>query len=684
MRLGEMFFNLVHSTQIKFIRKLIKSHPDYFSNDDQKVRLRTFADNHEARNRAGKKDRLVEDILRVPPIRKFRSPDAMDFILNSKDLSAAIKANEAFYSAHDTYDPDAVRQVNHLAAGLGRFHDGLTLSDLDEPGGKAVKVYFRDLGNLIARTWGKTHHESRWRSGKWENWNRDIAVYPQGYEKPDSLAALSSILSDPAPARAVRIVAGGHGFNASYGMGGKKKTPRGVLVTLDEYTLAGGKTWEPVDPNQAVDTYHLSSEEAQRVVRASAGIRLRVFGALMREAGMTLPVAGSTDAQSLGGLVATDLHSTGRAAGFLSQQLLEVTVLDAKGNTVVFKKDESVPRGVPGRWTWTPPGGGAPEGLGRLPVSGAIGTAGIVVEVVLKLDPAFNMRKAQQFVPREWSEKNIDELLKVGQQQDLFDYDHVSFYYAGGLGPGLPTVRMNSWKRTGDEVTQRSEHLKTQNEILDHLGSAFLPGYLQRLSERRSPTPGQPEAPEDDEWLIFLNGRRPVVFPSNEAFARKLFFQHDEIEVGIPLPVNGGKVDYDTFRSAIRDTQELLAEQEFNTVIEVRFTPDVSEAMIGPGTGGPTCYIELATPLREYSKGRIVSVYQLFEDKMRGKYKARPHLGKKTTVTHAQMDALYGDVWREFQEVQRAMDPTGRFLPEENKLLSRIFRPPVPAAAASG
>jgi hypothetical protein len=165
------------------------------------------------------------------------------------------------------------------------------------------------------------------------------------------------------------------------------------------------------------------------------------------------------------------------------------------------------------------------------------------------------------------------------------------------------------------------------------------------------------------------------VSAAHTAFARKLYFQHNEIKVGIPLALANGSVDYDRFRGAIHDTQKLIKAEDFRTIVEIRFTPDMSEEMIGPGTGGPTCYIELAVPLGEYSKGRIVSVYQLFEDLMRERYDARPHLGKKTSFTFAQMQSIYGTVWDEFQAVRQVMDPGDRFIPPQNKFLRRIFKP---------
>jgi hypothetical protein len=129
------------------------------------------------------------------------------------------------------------------------------------------------------------------------------------------------------------------------------------------------------------------------------------------------------------------------------------------------------------------------------------------------------------------------------------------------------------------------------------------------------------------------------------------------------------------FRDAIGAVQDLLAEEEFPTIIEVRFTPDVSEGILGPGTGGPTCYIELATPLGQFSRARIVEVYLEFDRMLRAKYKARPHLGKKTTATFEDMAKLHGQDWEDFLKVRRDADPSDKFLPRQNPLLAQIFKP---------
>ena len=672
MRLAEDL-DQVHRIEIGYVRKLVKDHPDYFRNATQIKTLTNFADRHVILNQARKDDPFVDSIARVAPIRFFRQPQGTRFIETAQRLSAAIQASDEFHAKHDAVDPNLVQAVNDIADELAAFIKDLTLSDVDKAGRTARRAHRQNILDLLRRPFGEVSHEAKWERSKrrWKNWNRDIVVYPKRYRKPKDQTTLTKLVKK---SDSLRLVAGGHNFNISSSMGGKKTQRIGTLATLDDYKIGAGSKvkWEPVDDGAA--KYGVTKDQAKRVVRASAGMRLRDFTKAMGKQGMALPVAGSTDAQSLGGLVATDLHSTGRNSGFLSEQLLEVVVLDAQGRVSTFVKNEKVRRGKTGRWTWRRPGGST-KPLARLPVAGALGTLGVVAEVVIKLDADFNLRTTQLYVPRQWAEDNIHELLSANPSDEVFNYDHVSFYYGGGAGPDLETVRLNAWRRTIDPVPNGAQHLRTQRELLDHVGSAFLPDTMLSLGNLKSPEPGKPNSTGD--FLIKkLNKNSDLVLPAGDAFARKLYFQHDEIELGIPLTKNGA-IDYSIYKRALVDVQELLLEEEMRTVIEVRFTPDNSEALIGPGTGGPVCYIELATPFGEYSKRRIVQVFHLFDRLLRDKYGARVHLGKKTAATYDDMANTYGDLWTEFHKIRKKIDPGEKFLPKENRFLSQIFRKPV-------
>jgi hypothetical protein len=91
--------------------------------------------------------------------------------------------------------------------------------------------------------------------------------------------------------------------------------------------------------------------------------------------------------------------------------------------------------------------------------------------------------------------------------------------------------------------------------------------------------------------------------------------------------------------------------------VEVRFTPDTSRSLIGPGAGRRSAYIELATPLSQDHE----RVFAKAEDILR-LHEGQPHLGKKTNVSAQDMLEIHGDRFVQFQKVRAAQDPDGKFL----------------------
>ena len=77
--------------------------------------------------------------------------------------------------------------------------------------------------------------------------------------------------------------------------------------------------------------------------------------------------------------------------------------------------------------------------------------------------------------------------------------------------------------------------------------------------------------------------------------------------------------------------------------------------------------------------GFSISVHQFADENFRAyfdavepifwKYEGRPHWGKLHTLDASRLEALYPR-WRDFQEVRRALDPSGRLVnPHVGKLL---------------
>jgi FAD/FMN-containing dehydrogenase len=581
-------------------------------------------------------EQLVQAILARVPEAQRGGPRGDDLRARVAALVEAVIEARRHHREGQGYRDDDLRRIDEAAARVRELDEGFTLSEVDEHAAARLSTFFVDVGDMLARAAGYEEHEGEWNGERWTTWNFEFACVPTRYVAPapasaDPYAPVQELVRASA---SLRVVAAGHTFNESTCTGGTRGAPAGTLLSLDRYDH-----FERVPAEEATRRWGLTGDATDRVVRVQAGKRLRDLSAALWGAGLALPLAGSTDAQSLGGLLATDLHGTGRDHGFLSEQLLEVRLVTAAGDLVTITRapdgwvtDESPPRAF--QW---------------LPVAGALGMLGVVVEVTLRADRAYYLRKGVRYLARADAENDLAALL--GQ------HDHLSFYYVGGVRDAS-TVRLNTWDVTAETPPWTASFSRLAHEIGDHAIAAFVPGVLADLARRDART---------DPLVKLLNEDPPVVLPAPDAFARRLFYMHDELEYGLPLS---------EFRAAAAAVMDLLAREELTTIVEMRFAPDTSVALLGPGTAGRgkggTAFVELATPFGQHSHLRIAEVYEMVHGVLRA-LGGRPHLGKKTAVTAAEMAAIYGADWDAFQALRRAWDPEGKLLPRDNLFLAKVF-----------
>jgi FAD/FMN-containing dehydrogenase len=401
-----------------------------------------------------------------------------------------------------------------------------------------------------------------------------------------------------AQADRVRVVGAGHSFNAA-------PLSDGLLLSLDRFNQVTVRD----DPEQP----------GSKIADVQAGVRLRDLNRILAGHGVALPVAGSTNPQSVGGLIATDLHGTGRDHGFLSETLLSLRIVDADGDCRTFRPGDDVFHAA----------------------IGGAGTCGVVIGAEVRCGPAYNLSKAVKVVPRDWAEANLDALLE--------ENTHLSFYYFGGLGRSrrqehdVAPVRMNKWNRTIDPPDRGRTLIKIVDELFDMIFSGHLMGVARVLHATDWLARGSMRF-----YALAVN-HRAVVYPSGDGFARLLYFRHDEIEYGIP---------YERLEACMDEVQALLRERRYPTIIEVRFTPDSSQALLGPGVGRRTAYVELAPSMSR----RTDPVFEEFEQIVL-RHGGQPHLGKKVYLDRAQMEDVYGaEAMERFRAAQKAQDPSGKFL----------------------
>lgn len=469
----------------------------------------------------------------------------------------------------------------------------------EEDASRGVGAFFQTLGARLSTlgfdlrhtglflATGKPDHEGHYEGGVWRNWTRNYEARPASFQRPDSAAALGAAV---AAAERVRVVGGGHSFNDS-------PLCAQTMLSLDALDRL---LW-------------LSGSEA--VARVQGGLRLRDLNRVLEDAGFALPVLGSTDAQSIAGLVSTDLHGTGRDHGFLSEQATALSVVDAEGQAREVRPGDPLFHAA----------------------FGALGTVGVVSEVEIKLVPAFNLEKRTAMSDFKGVIQGLDQLLA--------DNDHLSLYLVAGHGD-QEALRVHTWNRTQEAPPADWERRKVVAELRDQSIAAFAHGLGTLLTS----------IDEDSLLSDALAPDDALIMPSGRAFGRKLFYRHDEIEYGVP---------YALWRDCLGEILALLAARRYFSLIEVRFTPDHSRALLGPGVGRRTAYIELATPLGQPRDEVYAAVEAIFH-----RYQGQPHLGKKTSVDAAAMLERYGQRFVDFQAVRRAQDPKGKFL---NPFTQRVF-----------
>jgi L-gulonolactone oxidase len=427
----------------------------------------------------------------------------------------------------------------------------------------------------------KTLHEGRYELGRWTNWNRETAAWPRVFAQPTTEQEICRVVRE---AKRLRVVGAGHTF-------GDQPVSNDTMLSLDKYNAV------------------VSVDQERRRLRVQAGMRLRDLQRVLYDHGWALPAAGSTDAQSLGGLVANDVHGTGRDHAFLSESILALRVVDAAGVARDYVRgDEMFTASI-----------------------GTSGMTGVVIEIELEAVPLYNVAKSIAVLEAASLRQRIGELLE--------ENDHLSFYFLGGVQ--TPRARANIWNRTVKPVSQFAHAKKIKLEVEDMVFSGYLLGFASSIHQidRTAKVGFQLEEKFDSDV---------VVLPATEAFARKLFYDHDEIEYGIP---------FERWWDCLEEVRAYLLARRFFTIVEVRFSPNVSPALIGPGVGRRTCYIELAPPLSEDCREVFADVEKIF-----WKYDGQVHLGKRTLAGPKDMRRMYGERYERLLAAWRQQDPTAKFV----------------------
>jgi hypothetical protein len=433
--------------------------------------------------------------------------------------------------------------------------------------------------------------EGRVCSGFFLTWLRRFGYRPRRFVQPTTEAEIVNLVKSWT---GLRVFGAGHSFNAGV-------VADDTLLSLDCYS---GIVWKDLKTKR---------------IAFRGGTRVRDASKLLLRENLAFASLPSHDAQSIAGIVSTDVHGTGRDWGFVSQHVVSLKLVDGRGEVHEC---------------------GPSDDLFKTAVGG-IGAAGIVTEVVIQAVDRFNVEQRVELSDLAFVKSNLDQLLARNT--------HLSLY----LFPFTTRCQINTWNPTAAKKSclgPLREFLSISMDALLAAWAANLLAYSGLLPRVSSCAHGVKRGTD-------------LVMESYKAFNRSIYHLHQELELAVPFE--------NTFEMCDRFTK--LYEKMYRdeplpyTLFEIRFTPAGHDCtLIGPGRERRSTWIDVLTNDTHGVERYFAAAEALMKD-----IGARPHLGKFTeTVTKPDLMRLYEAHLVKFLEVVKKHDPERKFA---NELTRRLF-----------
>jgi FAD/FMN-containing dehydrogenase len=438
--------------------------------------------------------------------------------------------------------------------------------------------------------------EGRVTDGFFHNWAHRFRYKPQQYALPTTEQEIIDLITRSS---SVRLFGAGHSFNSGV-------ESDYALISLDNY-----KGIVPGSEN---------TEKMQLTVRA--GTRMRDVIQLLLDRGWAFKALPSHNAQSIGGILATDVHGTGKNWGWVSEMVVSLKVIDGKGDVYVVKPEDELFRSA----------------------IGGIGAVGIITEVTVQARVRFNMLQICEMADLRWVEEHLEEIIQAN--------DHMSLY----IFPFSTRVQINKWNHTDKPQSFLGSLREWINISADALVSAWLGNLMAYGGTLNKLAP----------IVYWFKKMTTLVLESAEAYSRTIYHLHQEQEFTVPqeeaIPMC--KLFLETFENMY------LANPKHNlpyTLLEIRFTPAGHElALIGPGRDTRRCWIDIVcNDTHGFEK------YYAAAEEIIKKINARPHLGKFCeTLDKQHLQEIYGAHFERFLELRNEHDPERKFI---NPFTRRLF-----------
>lgn len=434
--------------------------------------------------------------------------------------------------------------------------------------------------------------EGRVRGGFFHNWDHNFRYRPRRFARPQTEEELAELVRNSS---GLRLYGAGHSFNDGV-------VADDTLVSLDDFS---GVVWKDL---------------ARKQMAFKGGTRVRDVVRFLLDDGLAFVAQPSHDAQSIAGILSTDVHGTGRDWGFVSEAVIGLRVIDAEG--VIHDC-------APG------------DDLFRAAVGG-VGAAGVISQVTVQAVDRFNVEQKVEMSTQAYVRANLDRLIA--------ENDHVSFY----LYPFTEKCQINTWNRT----TKPQSSLGPLREYLSISSDALLASWFGGLMaytgllKKLSPIA-----------YGFKRGT-DLVLESSEAYTRTIYHMHQELEFTVPFEQTWTACDeFIALYESMYDSDTPYA------IFEIRFTPAGRfNSFIGAGRERRSTWLDLI-PNDSYGFEKYYEAAQIHMKQT--PYASRPHLGKFCTLFHKEdLERLHGANFDTFRQVCARQDPARKFA---NSFTRRLF-----------
>ncbi len=433
--------------------------------------------------------------------------------------------------------------------------------------------------------------EGRVRGGRFKNWARQFGYRPANFLQPTTEDEIVNLVRS---SQKIRLFGSGHSFNAGV-------VTEGTLVSLDKYS---GLIWKDLKNKQ---------------IAVKGGTRIRDVVRILLENGLAFAALPSHDAQSIAGILSTDVHGTGRDWGFVSETIVSLKIIDGRGDIHECQPTDDIFKAA----------------------VGGIGAVGIISEVVVQAVDRFDVEQKFELAELSFVENNLERLLQAN--------DHLSLY----LFPFAEKCQISTWNRTDKPKSFLGPLREFVAISFDALTSAWF-GNLMAYTGA---------LPKLSNWAYGFKRGTNLVMESNKAFNRTIYHLHQELEFTVPF-----EQTWEMCRRFLELYETMYSKEMPYGLIEIRFTPAGHDrTFIGAGRMRRSTWIDLIC-----NDSHGFDKYYAVAEEVVKEIGARPHLGKYCeNLGKKHLNNVHGDSFERFLELMREHNPENKFA---NEFTQRLFR----------